>query len=387
MPDSPDGSVPDPNPLFRLTEEQLRRRTGAKWQRHPPDVLPLWIAEMDVPLPGPVARALTEAVALGDTGYATGIGYAEAVDAFAVKRWNWPVPAERTAMVADIMTGLVELVRLVAGPGDTVVVSPPVYPPFYGFLRNAGLRVAEAPLDPAGRLDAAALAAAFRRGPAAYVLCSPHNPTGTVHTAGELAELARLAGRYGVRVIADEVHAPLVLPGARFVPYLTVPGAETAFSLVSASKAWQLAGAKAALAVAGPGAAGDLARLPEEVSHGPSHLGVIAHIAAFRHCDDWLDTLLAGLDGNRGLLAGLLAEHLPRVRCRPPEGGYLAWLDCRELELGEDPAGVFLDRGRVAVTAGRYFGTGGAGHVRLAFATPPPLLAEAVRRLGRAAGG
>ncbi|WP_313896192.1 aminotransferase class I/II-fold pyridoxal phosphate-dependent enzyme [Streptomyces sp. YIM 98790] len=375
------------HPLFRLTETQLRRRTGAKWQRHPPDVLPLWVAEMDVPLPGPVARALTAAVALGDTGYATGLGYAEAVDAFTVKRWNWPVPPERTAMVADIMTGLVEVVRLLTEPGDTVVISPPVYPPFYGFLRNAGLRVAEAPLDPAGRLDPDALAGAFRRGPAVYVLCSPHNPTGTVHTAEELAELARLAGRHGVRVVADEVHAPLVLPGARFVPYLTVPGAENAFSLLSASKAWQLAGAKAALAVAGPGAGADLARLPEETGHGPSHLGVISHIAAFRHCDDWLDTLLAGLDDNRRLLSRLLAEHLPQVRCRPPEGGYLAWLDCRELDLGGDPAGVFLDRGRVALTDGRSFGAGGAGHVRLAFATPPPLLREAVRRMARAATG
>src|SRR5208283_4618503 len=123
-----------------------------------------------------------------------------------------------------------------------------------------------------------------------------------------------LARRFGVRVVSDEIHAPVVLSGSRFVPYLTVPGAEDAFALMSGSKAWNLSGIKAALAIAGPEAADDLRRMPEEVSHGPSHLGVIAHAEAFRTGGEWLDTLLEDLDQNRTLLGDLVAEQLPGVK-------------------------------------------------------------------------
>ncbi|EWM63776.1 aminotransferase B [Micromonospora sp. M42] len=246
---------------------------------------------------------------------------------------------------------------------------------------------------------------AFRRARAigerpAFLLCNPHNPTGVVHRPDELATVAELAARHGVRVVSDEIHSPLALPGARFTPYLTVPGAQNAFALLSASKAWNLAGLKAALAVAGPDAADDLARMPEEVSHGPSHFGVLAHTAAFRAGGPWLDRLLDGLDANRALLGSLLAEHLPAVSWRPPEGTYLAWLDCRALgvptEAGDGPgvasdldgpARMFLDRARVALSSGHVFGAGGAGFVRLNFATSPAVLTEAVTRMGRAATG
>ncbi|MGK5639078.1 MalY/PatB family protein [Streptomyces sp. URMC 126] len=385
------------DPLCLLSPDDLRRRTSAKWRTYPPDVLPLWVAEMDVPLPEPVARVLTEAVALGDTGYATGAGYAEALAAFARERWGWGgVAPERTAVVADVMRGVVEVLRLVTGPGDAVVVTPPVYPPFHAFVAHEGRRVVAAPLDGAGRLDPGGLEAAFRQvvaggRRAALLLCGPHNPTGTVPTREELTAVAESARRYGVRVVADEVHAPLVPPGAEFVPYLSVPGAEDAFSVLSASKAWNLAGLKAALVVAGPEAAADLRRMPSEVGHGPSHLGVLAHTAALRHGGEWLDALLGGLDANRRLLGDLLARHLPDVGYRPPEGGYLAWLDCRRTDLGDDPAAVFLEHGRVALTSGPPFGTGGAGHVRLNLATSPGVLTEAVRRMSatvrrRAAG-
>ncbi|MFF8970019.1 MalY/PatB family protein [Streptomyces sp. NPDC014995] len=380
----------EPNPLHALTLDRLRRRTSMKWRAYPEDVLPLWVAEMDVPLAGPVVRAVTDALALGDTGYPAGTGYAEALSAFAAKRWGWyGLAVERTAIVLDVMLGVVELLKLVTGPGDPVVVNPPVYPPFFPFVTHLDREIAEAPLGPDGRLDLDVLEAAYRRavaggGRAAHLLCNPQNPTGTVHSAEELAAVAALADRYGVRVVADEIHAPLTAGGVDFVPYLSVPGAESGLSLMSASKAWNLAGLKAALAVAGPAAAADLAAMPEEVSHGPSHLAVIAHTAALRDGTAWLDALLAGLDDNRGLLTELLAEHLPGVGHRPAEATYLAWLDCRPLNLGDDPAQVFLERGRVALVPGPDFGTGGAGHVRLNLATTPEILAEGVRRMAAA---
>ncbi|TDC39369.1 pyridoxal phosphate-dependent aminotransferase [Micromonospora sp. 15K316] len=401
---APDAEGSARNPLTSLTLAELRQRTSVKWRMHPPDVLPLWVAEQDAPLAPPVADALRRAIDLGDTGYPHGTAYAEALGGFAAQRWGWPdFPVGRSAVVPDVMMGIVELLRLVTDPGDAVVVCSPVYPPFYAFVGHADRAVVEAPLGPDLRMDPAALDEAFRRARAhgprpAFLLCNPHNPTGVVHRRDELEAVAELADRHGVRVVSDEIHAPLVLPGAHFTPYLTVAGAENAFALTSASKAWNLAGLKAALAIAGPRAAADLDRMPEEVSHGPSHLGVIAHTAAFQAGGQWLDLLLHGLDENRALLATLLAKHLPTVTYHRPEGTYLAWLDCTRLGVATPrptdepgvasdlagPAKMFLDRARVALSSGHVFGTGGAGFVRLNFATSPAILTEAVARMGRA---
>jgi cystathionine beta-lyase len=377
------------DPLVGLSLDELRRRTSAKWRRYPPDVLPLWVAEMDTALAAPIAEALAEAVAIGDTGYPEGSPYAEAFAEFASRRWGWDFELAACANVPDVMMGIVEVLKLVTGSGDPVVINSPVYPPFYGFVRYMDRQVIEAPLNAEHRIDLAALDLAFagavsggRR--AAFLLCSPHNPTGTVHTSVELSAVAKLAERHGVRVVVDEIHAPIVYPENPHVPYLSLAGTESGFALLSATKAWNLAGLKAALAVAGAGATEDLARLPQEVRHGPSHFGIIAQVAALRHGGRWLDDLLGGLDANRSLLAELLAEHLPAVRYRRPQGTYLAWLDCRALSLPDDPAAVFLERGRVALNSGTSFGTGGAGHVRLNLATSAEILGEAVVRMAAA---
>ena len=377
------------DPLRQLGPDRLRQRTSAKWRDYPEDVLPLWVAEMDVLPAEPIAKALTDAIAIGDTGYPAGTAYADAVAAFAAQRWDWDLDPALIRTVPDIMLGVVELIKLVTAPGDAIVVNCPVYPPFYRFTAFNDRKIVEAPLGDDHRIDFAALAAAFelavgRGGHAAYLLCSPHNPTGTVHTAAELARVARLAAEYGVRVISDEAHAPLVAPGTVFTPYLTVPGGESGLAVTSAAKGWNLPGLKAAVAIAGPESAADLALMPEDMSASVSHLGAIAHAAAFAEGGPWLDALLIGLAANRRLLADQLAEHLPQIRYRPQPGTYLAWLDCRGLDLGDDPAAVFLERGKVALNSGLPFGTGGAGHVRLNYGTSPEILTEAVERMSRA---
>lgn len=374
------------SPFEQLTLADLRRRTSIKWRAFPGDVLPLWVAEMDVPPAEPVVRAVTEAVTTGDTGYAAGGPYPEALRDFAAARWGWTgIDAGRCRLVADVMVGVTEVLRTLVVPVRAVVVNCPVYPPFYACVGRLGGHVVEAPLTAGGRLDLDRLEGAFAAaGPgAAYLLCNPHNPTGTVPTAEELGRVADLAARFGVRVVADEIHAPLTLPGARFTPYLSVPGTENAIALLSASKAWNLAGLKAAVAVPGPAATEDLARMPVEISHGVSHFGVIAHTAALRGGGPWLDAVLAGLDANRRFLADLLADRLPAVRWTPPQATYLAWLDCSGLGAG-DPAEEFLRAG-VALSAGPAFGTGGAGHARLNFATSRAILTEAVSRMATAA--
>ncbi|MFF1355099.1 MalY/PatB family protein [Streptomyces sp. NPDC058297] len=405
MPSDMDPSIA--NPLEQLTLDQLRARTSMKWTTFPADVLPLWVAEMDVLLAEPVVARVHEAIAAGDTGYPSGRAYARALQSFAADRWGWrDFDVERTAIVPDVMLGIVEALRLITTPGDAVVVCPPVYPPFYAFVTHADRKVIEAPLGPDGRLDMETLRAAFASAEhvsagTVLLLANPHNPTGTVHTRAELMSVAALAKSFGVRVVSDEIHAPLVLSGAEFVPYLTIPGAKDAFALHSASKAWNLAGLKAALLVAGPNAVDDLHRLPEEVSHGPSHVGVLAHTAAFEEGRPWLDALLRGLDTNRALLADLVAERLPGLALMWPEATYLAWLDCRSLGLPTTPAPtaapvvsdiagpaqLFLDQARVALSSGHVFGSGGAGFVRINFATSSTILRDAVDRMAAAVSG
>ena len=215
-------------------------------------------------------------------------------------------------------------------------------------------------------------------------MCSRHNPTGTVHTREELETAGALAAEHGVRVLVDEIHAPIVYEGHVHVPFLSLPVGADSFALLSASKGWNLAGIKAALAAAGPQAAAELATLPDAVRHGASHFGVISHVAALEQGEPWLETVLPELDANRRLLGELLAEHLPEARYVAPQGTYLAWIDCRALGLGDDPAAIFLERARVALSSGPTFGSGGAGHARLNLATSPQIIAEAVRRMAAA---
>ncbi len=378
--------------LLGADETELRRdRTSVKWSAYPPDVLPVWVAEMDVaPCPA-VVEVVAAAVRRGDTGYGWAPRYGAAVARYAADTWHWEVDQGLTQVVADVMIGAAELLRLLTDEGGPVIVSPPVYDSFFGFVEAIGRRRVDAPLAPDGRLDADALTQAFRSATAsgeraAYLLCNPQNPTGVVHSPAELATLAALADEHGVRVVADEIHAPLVHPGERpFTPYLTVPGSERAFSVFSPSKGWNLAGLKSALVIAGSAARAELAGLHEVHTHGSSHLGTMAHVAALDDGREWHARLLGELDANRALLGSLLADHLPAVRWRVPEATYLAWLDCRDLGLGDDPAAAFRERGRVALSSGPAYGRdAGRGFARLNFATSPQVLEEAVRRMAAA---
>jgi cystathionine beta-lyase len=289
------------------------------------------------------------------------------------------------------MIGVAEILRVSTAAGDPVVINPPVYPPFFETLAEVGRPIVEVPLarTPAGwELDLDAVEAAFRAGARVYLLCNPHNPVGRVWARPDLVRIAELAARYDVLVLADEIHAPLVLPGARHVPFLSAGDAAAAHGVVlaSASKAWNLAGLKCAVAVtADDRLSAELRRLPAAVPYRAGNLGVLAAVAAFRDGEAWLDALLGHLDRNRRLLADLLAEHLPDVGYHPPEASFLGWLDCTALGLGDDPTGAFLDKGRLAVTRGLDFGAPGAGFARLNIGTSAALLTEAVRRMAVAA--
>jgi cysteine-S-conjugate beta-lyase len=369
--------------------EVLRQRGSSKWRTYPKDVLPLTVAEMDYSLAPPVAEALHVAVARSDTGYATAASdLGAALVGFAGRRWNWDIDARSVTAVTDVGTGVVQLLRILTRPGDSVAINTPVYPPFFDWVPEAGVKLLEVPLahDESGwRLDLSALERAFATHPAVFLLCSPHNPVGRAHTAQELEAVVRLAESYRVTVVSDEIHGPLVHSGARFVPLLTVPGArEVAISMFSASKAWNLAGLKCAVVVTGsPTMASVVERFPPDVRWRTGHFGVIAAIAAFKEGEPWLDQLLLTLEHRRDQLTRLLADHLPAVSWHPPEATYLAWLNCRAMGGEGEPRDRFLEHGRVALEPGLRFGAEGHGYVRLNFATSSEILQDAIARMAR----
>ena len=368
----------------------LRARTSYKWQTYPADILPLFVAEMDYPLAEPVQQAIIGRVLASDTGYIAGPQpVAAAFSGYAGRTWGWEVNPEDVRVTTDVSVAIVECLRQTVPMDGSVVITPPVYPPFYELPPEAEASVVEVPLLLTGtgwQLDLPALEHAFARGADALLLCNPHNPLGLMHSAETLRAVAALSATYGVAVISDEIHAPLAYEPGDFTPYLSVSDAAREFgiSVTAASKAWNIAGTKCALMVA----CSDRTRLqldsmPDEVSARTSILGLHASVAAYDDGGPWLAGVLASLAENRLLLSQLLAAELPEVSYHPPAAGYLAWLDFRGLGWGEDPAAVALEHARVALEPGLRFGRQGSGFARLNFACSPEMLTEAVARLAR----
>jgi len=372
---------------------RLRQRRSEKWRAYPPDVLPAFIAEMDYDLAEPVRAALRSAIDLDDCGYAQPAGIGETFAQFAAARHGWTVDPDRVHLVPDVMAGVDLIVRLTTEPGDRVVINPPVYPPFFEHIRDAGRRVVEVPLvrtDGRWDLDFDALEAAFAAGAGGYLLCHPHNPTGRVFSVADLRRIAALAEQYGVIVVSDEIHASLTLPGTRHTPFVAAGdvAAEHGVTLASTSKAFNIAGLKGAVAVAGSASMqGLLRRLPAASQYGAGLLGVLGSLAAWESGAEWLDALIAQLDHARAEFGRLLERRLPEAGYVPPEASYLAWVDCARLGLGPDPAEVFLRRGRVALGRGLNFGAPGDGFVRVTIGTSSALLADIVDRMASAVVG
>jgi len=300
------------------------------------------------------------------------------------------VPESRIFLVADVVTGISGALDVFVAPGSAVIVPTPAYPPFFEIIEIGGRGVVQVPLveaDDRSTLDLDAIDTAFRNGARSLLLCNPHNPTGRVFTIDELRALSEIVDKHGARVIADEVHAPLVFAGNHHVPYATVSDAtaEHTLTITSASKAWNIAGLKCAQVVATNHADAKRWRnLPVFQIAGPTPLGIATSTAAYAAGGPWLAELVAYLDGNRRMLGDLLAAELPEITFHAPEATFLAWLDCSALGL-DDPARFFLDHAHVALSDGPPFGAGNDQHVRFNFATSRAILEQIVRALGTAA--
>jgi cysteine-S-conjugate beta-lyase len=373
--------------LGNCTLAELTKRKSYKWRYYPADVLPAFVAEMDFTQAEPISEAIRQALAIGDTGYAHVGELGEAYASFAAGRLGWTPRTDWIFPVPDVMTGIAEVLGAATPHGSGVVISPPVYGPFFFRLEFAGRKVVQAPLhlaaDGSYQLDLEVLDRALATpGVSSYLLCSPHNPLGKVWTREELLAIAEACLRHDVVLAVDEIHSPLLLPGAEFVPFgsLDHEMAARAYVFTSASKGWNIAGLKCGVGVAGSAQAAELLTQRWE-SLLASHLGVLATVAAFTEALDWLDAVNAQIAANHALLADLLAAELPEIRYVPGTASFLAWLDCRKLGLGDDPSAAFLQHGKVALSPGTYFGPQGAGYARLNIGTSPELLTEAVRRM------
>ncbi len=376
-------------PVVDLTEAEARLRLPLKWGV-PEGVLPAWVAEMDYAVDPVVLGAVQQVLADGITGYPTfgwDAGLAESYTAWSARRFGWAPEPQAVHPVVDVTAGVRLAIDVFSGPGG-VVFPTPGYNAQFGLATVTGRE--EVRLDvPASadraEIDLDRLDRLFADGAQTLLLTQPHNPWGRVFTRAELEGIRDVVIRHGARVVSDEIHAPLVLPGAEHVSYLAIEGThDHAVAVVAASKAFNTAGLRCAQVVV-LDRADQLRLVDQPMSRNDSYspLGMVAARAAYDHGDPWLASLIERLDQQRALLAELLATHLPEVRMRPLEATYLAWLDASAYGHA-DAAAVALQRGRVMVSPGESYAPGTTGHVRLNIATSPERLTEAVRRLAQA---
>ncbi len=371
--------------------DTLRRHQGRKWAMHPGDVLPAWIADMDL-LPAPIIRAaLGTAIEEGDLGYGptaerSGIGAAFA--AWALRRWHWQVDPAAVMVMPDVVNGLSNCIEALTSRGDGVLVQTPIYPPIPGCVADSGRRVVACAMV-GESIDFAALEAAISDSrPRMFILSNPHNPTGRCFTRDELTRLAALACDYDLDVVSDEIHADLVHPGHQHIPFasLSAQVAARTVTLNSASKAFNVAGLRCAVCVTHSAALRrQLSSLHAQRWTTFSTLGVRAALAAWSEPGEaWLAACVEHLTRMRDHLVVRLAAEIPAIRCTPPQASYLAWLDCRELDSDGSPAEFFLERARVALSPGSEFGEAGQGFVRLNFATSQDILDRILDRMIKA---
>ena len=381
--------------LDSLTAAEMRRSSRIKWRLFGEDVLPAWVADMDFPVAPPIHRAICELIGRHDFGYhlvPLSPRLRTALAARMAERFSWQIEPDRIAPLVNVVQGLDACVLLHSRRGEGVVLQTPIYPPFLAAALGSGRRVLESSLVRGAHryeIDFDHLRARLEPDARLILLCNPHNPTGRVFEREELLALGELALEHDLVVVSDEIHADLTFPGHRHIPFATLGPelAERTITLTSATKSFNLAGLPCAFAIFGGERVQQPFRgLPPHVLGHPGILDDAATYAAWTVGQPWLDEVLAYLLENRDLLMDFFASRMPDLEVLPPEATYMAWLDCRALELPADPFDFFLESARVALTRGSDFGAPGKGCVRLNFATSRTILVEILERMEAALG-
>ena len=357
------------------------------------DAIPMWVADMDFEAPPAVVEAIRNRAAHGIYGYPlVPPSFWQAAIGWLGRRHGWEVRKDEMAMTPGIVPALNYAVRAFTKPGDGVIIQTPVYFPFYHAVENNGRRVVRNPLRFDGRrytMDLEDLERKLDEGGRMLILCSPHNPVGRVWTREELEAIGRLAVERDLLVVSDEIHHDLIFKGSRHVPFASLSPAlaERTVTCIAPSKTFNIPGLSTAAIIASNPKL--LEAFEDETERAGFELGqvfgIVGFEAAYSQGDDWLDELLSYLEANVDFMEKFLGEQIPGIRLVRPEGTYLALLDCRG--LGLEPAALndfFLKKARVYFSDGAMFGKELEGFVRMNFACPRSVLAEALERIERA---
>jgi len=375
----------------QITLAELQQKPCAKWRYFDPDVIALWVADMDFPPAPEIVEALRERAASDNLGYpmATGEpGLLEAILERMAARHGWKLRAEELWLINGVIPSLYLAVLACSSAGDEVIIQTPIYPPFISAVKDTDRVPRYNPLvveNGQYRIDFAQLEALITPATRLLLLCHPHNPTGRVFRRDELEQLADFVLRHNLWVVSDELHSDLLYPGERHLPLASLHPeiAQRTITVFGPTKAFNIAGLKIGIVVSQNAAL--LTRLKRQgrgLVTGPNVMAQVATLAAYRHAQPWLEMTLRYLDGNRRFLGDYLPKHLPHVGYLPPQATYLAWLDFRALGLGDRLYQALLDC-RVGLNDGPQYGPGFEGFARLNFATPRHILEEAVARLER----
>lgn len=376
-----------------ISLEALRRRQGEKWQHYAADVVPAWVADMDFVIAEPIRDALAGRISAADLGYPMAHHHNGLPERFCervAERFDWQVSPGDVRVINDVVQGLYLGLQTLSAPGDGVVIQTPIYPPFLHAAEQTGRRAVCCALSPGEHrfdIDFDALESAITADTRLFMLCNPHNPCGRAFTRDELTRIGEICCRHDLIILSDEIHADLMLDDRPHIPIAMIDSeiAERTVTLMSASKAFNIAGLCMAFAHFGSAA---LKRrfeiIPAHTRGGTNTLSVAAVHAAWRDAQPWQDAVVAQLRRNRDRVAAHAAANWPGVRQWPPEATYLAWFDMRALALEPGPQPFFLEHARVALSEGRAFGPEGEGHVRLNFATSPAILDTILERMDAA---
>jgi cystathionine beta-lyase len=366
-----------------------RDSESIKWHKYGEDVLPMWVADMDFISPQPVIQALEERVSHGVFGYPDELPQLRQVLVERLaQRYKWQVAGNEILFMPGVVPGLNLACSMYAVPGGEVVVQTPVYPPFLEAPGNGGMRCRQALLDQRQdsrySIDWEAFEGAINARTQLFILCNPHNPVGRVFRQDELERMAEICLNHGVAICSDEIHCDLLYSGQQHIPLASLDRdiAQNTITFMAPSKTFNLAGLKFSFAIIqNRELRRKFRRYQEGVAKWANLMGRIAALAAYRDGQEWLDQVLAYLEGNRDWAVHFVQEELPGITAAVPEGTYLAWLDCRQSGIQGNPYEYFLERARVALNDGETFGTGGEGFVRLNFGCPRSMLVEALERM------
>ena len=374
-------------PVIPLPE--LQKRASSKWKVFEPDVLPLWVAEMDFPIAPVIRRAIEAHLDTNDLGYglrSCAPGLRETVAARLESRYGLQVDAEGVLPLSSTGAALRLAALALAGPGDEVLLLTPLYPPFKMAVEATGRVAVQVELVDDGSgytIDFAALQAAVTPATRLIMLCNPHNPVGRVYSKDEVEGLADFALRNNLWVVSDDLHADLIFDYEhRSIAALGGAIAQRTLTLYGPSKAFNIPGLDVSFAVASnPAMLERLSRAGLGLVGGPNRLAQAATLAAYQSGDAWLADTLAYLKTNRDTVVDFVKRRLPSIGIHAPQGTYLAWLDLRRTGLGEKPAKELAARAKIGLNEGSDFGEGGAGFARLNFATSADVLQLGLDRL------